>query len=232
MSWASIPTANVPDVGTAATRLSPVYPILDLRSEDEQERTRVERLARAVFAAGVRAAQLRAKTVSTSLFEDIACFLRRAADNAGCALIVNDRCDVALAAQAEGVHLGDEDLDPCQARLLLGRRAMIGYSTHSTDDVRKAARLPVDYIGFGPVLESPTKPGVRRPRGMEVLAAACRIARQPVVAIGGLTLADAEHAWRAGAASVAVISELERTADPVVLLREFVQRAQRLDPVG
>lgn len=213
---------------TAATRLSPVYPILDLRGEDEQERARVERLALAIFAVGIRVVQLRAKTVSTSLFERIACSIRRAAADAGCALIVNDRCDVALAAQAAGVHLGNEDLDPRQARLLLGRGATIGYSTHSIDDVRQAAELPVDYIGFGPVFDSPTKPGVRRPRGMDTLAAACRVARQPVVAIGGLTLACAEHAWRAGAVSVAIISELENATDPAALLRRFLQRAERL----
>ncbi|RMF22550.1 MAG: thiamine phosphate synthase, partial [Deltaproteobacteria bacterium] len=198
----------------------------------EGERARVSRLAQAVFAAGPGVVQLRAKTVSTGVFEEVAATLCRDAAACGCALIVNDRCDVALATGAAGVHLGDEDLDPRQARLLLGAKALIGYSTHSLEDVQAAAALPVDYIGFGPVLESPTKPGVRRARGFDALAAACRAAVQPVVAIGGLTLGDAERVWRAGATSVAVISELERTRDPAATLREFLRRARTLGPAG
>ena len=86
--------------------------------------------------------------------------------------------------------------------------------------------MPVDYIGFGPVFDSPTKAGARAPRGLDLLAAACRVSRFPVVAIGGVTLARAPALWQAGAASVAVISEIERAADPAALVREYLRAAQ------
>ena len=94
---------------------------------------------------------------------------------------------------------------------------MIGYSTHSPTEAQAASDLPVDYLGFGPVFDSPTKAGVRSARGLEQLASACSASSLPIVAIGGVTLLTAPHAIAAGAASVAVIRELEDTDDPEAL---------------
>ncbi len=196
----------------------PLYPIVDVH-DDGDDSGRALALARALIAAGIEVLQIRAKRLSSGAFADLV----REAVMAGpdCRIIVNDRADVALAAGAAGVHLGDQDLPVQSARRLLGPGHIVGLSTHSIEEIEAAQGLPVDYLGFGPVFESPTKPGLRRPRGTELLAEACRRSRIPVVAIGGMGLERAAGVLRAGAASVAVISELERAADPAALADDY-----------
>src|SRR5262245_45916597 len=167
------------------------YPIVNLRNDEPAEIERVRTLARELAAAGATLVQLRAKSVGAGLFTDLAAALVKDLAASHCALIVNDRADVASAAGAAGVHLGDEDLPVAAARTLLGANAWIGYSTHSVAEI-ESAPPEADYLGFGPVFESPTKAGVRDARGLDLLAAACRAAgKRPVVAIGGVTLGDA-----------------------------------------
>lgn len=187
-------------------------------------RSSVERavqLTRAVARGGARLVQLRAKDLPAGPFTELAARLVSEPGTSRCRLIVNDRVDVALAAGAAGVHLGDEDLDPRRAREILGRDALIGYSTHSPPEAEAASALPVDYLGFGPVFESPTKAGVRSARGLDQLAAACSSTHLPVVAIGGVTRLTAPPAIAAGATSVAVIRELEDADDPEALARLY-----------
>lgn len=178
---------------------------------------RAVQLTRAVARGGAPVVQLRAKELPAGSFSELATQLVSELETTRCSLIVNDRVDVAMAARAAGVHLGDEDLDPRRAREILGRDAVIGYSTHSPTEAQAASDLPVDYLGFGPVFDSPTKAGVRSARGLEQLASACSASSLPIVAIGGVTLLTAPHAIAAGAASVAVIRELEDTDDPEAL---------------
>ena len=148
----------------------------------------------------------------------------------GALLIVNDRSDVAAASGAAGVHVGDEDLPVAAARLVLGGAAakrgqapscIVGFSTHSVREAAAASTSGADYLGFGPVFESPTKAGVRDARGLAILAEACRATSLPVVAIGGVTLETAADCWRAGAASVAVIREIERSRDRRALVEAY-----------
>jgi thiamine-phosphate pyrophosphorylase len=168
---------------------------------------------------------MRAKQIGAGAFTEFAAELTEKLGARECRLIVNDRVDVAMAAGAAGVHLGDEDLPVGVARGLLGSDAIIGYSTHSLDDVARAPQ-EASYIGFGPVFESPTKAGVREPRGLELLREACRRSTRPVVAIGGVTLERAPSVWAAGAASCAVISEIERASDAGALVREWLVARQ------
>jgi thiamine-phosphate pyrophosphorylase len=207
--------------------LPPLYPIVNVRSEEAAELSRIRRLAMDLATAGVELIQLRAKTLGAGAFTELAAELVVSLRERGCALIVNDRVDVALAAGAAGVHLGDEDLPVKAARRLIGPDAVVGYSTHSLADVGGAPR-DASYLGFGPVFESPTKAGVREPRGTDVLRAACAASSLPVVAIGGITLAHAPAVWAAGAASCAVISEIERTKDVAALVRAWHRAARRL----
>lgn len=204
-------------------RLPRLYPIVDVREESPEASERALRLAIELAAAGATLLQLRAKSLAAGAMTALATRMVAAVAPHGTRVIVNDRADVALAAGAAGVHVGDEDLPVAAARDVLGPGAVVGYSTHSIDDVLAAARVPADYIGFGPVFDSPTKAGVRESRGVDLLAAACRASTLPVVAIGGITLATAPDCWRAGAASVAVISEIERSADAGALARAYLR---------
>ena len=208
-----------------ALSLPPLYPIVDLRETTTEAVDRAERLAGTLAAAGATLLQLRAKSLAVETMTAMARRLVAALDQDGCRLIVNDRADVAAASGAYGVHLGDTDLPVDAARQLLGTDAIIGFSTHDPDEVRSPSARGADYLGFGPVFESPTKAGIRNARGVEQLASACRATDLPVVAIGGVTLATAPDIWAAGATCVAVISEIERSARPAELIDAY--RASR-----
>ena len=150
------------------------------------------------------------------------------ARKAGALVIVNDRADVAKLCAADGVHLGQEDLDPASARSILGGAAVIGISTHSPDQVRRAARMAVDYIAVGPIFGTSTKDTGYREVGTALVREAAAIVRdadpaKPVVAIGGITLERAADVIGAGAASVAVISDLLSTGNPERRVQEYLR---------
>ena len=202
--------------------LPPLYPIVNVADDAPASLALALELATTLSAAGVTLIQLRAKTLAAGAMTELAAKVVRAIAAHGGRLIVNDRADVAAAAGAAGVHVGDEDITVVAARKTVGDDAIVGYSTHSLDDIAAAAALDADYVGFGPIFESPTKIGVRSPRGLSALREACSASPHPVVAIGGVTLASAPELWHAGAASVAVISEIERAPDPGALVRRYV----------
>jgi thiamine-phosphate pyrophosphorylase len=133
----------------------------------------------------------------------------KAAQQSGVRLIVNDRVDIALAAGAAGVHLGQDDLSPEAARKLLGSDAIIGYSTHNIDQAISAIKLPIDYLAIGPIFSTTTKTDTAPVLGLDGLRAVRRtIGQFPLVAIGGITLNNAREIIDAGADSIAVISAL------------------------
>jgi thiamine-phosphate pyrophosphorylase len=206
---------------TVPAKLPPLYPIVDARGTSEDAGRRAEELAVTLAAAGAEIVQLRAKSLDAGPLTALAARLVHALGRHRCRLIVNDRVDVAAAAGAAGVHLGDSDLPVSAARELLGSDALIGFSTHAVDEVASPNAQAADYLGFGPVFESPTKAGVRTPRGIEALEEACRATKLPVVAIGGITLDTAAAVWSAGAAAAAVISEIERSESPHDLLLAY-----------
>jgi thiamine-phosphate pyrophosphorylase len=125
------------------------------------------------------------------------------------ALIVNDHPDIALAADADGVHLGQDDLPVKEARKIMGKGRIIGISTHTVEQARDADRNGADYIGFGPVFHTTTK-DAGRPRGIEMLREVKRQVRIPVVAIGGITTENIRPVLEAGADAVAVSSAILR----------------------
>ena len=215
----------------AALRLPPLYPIVNVGDAGAQACERAFALAVELAAAGATLIQLRAKPLAGGAMTRLATRLVAALRGGEALLIVNDRADVAAASGAAGVHLGDQDLPVDAARHLLaatsiGVACIVGYSTHSVEEARAASTLAADYLGFGPVFESPTKAGVREARGLDLLAEACRATTLPVVAIGGVTLATAPDCWRAGAASVAVISEIEKSDDRRALVAAYRAAAE------
>ena len=172
---------------------------------------------------GVASVQLREKELSTRAFLEEALTLKALLDAAGLPLIINDRVDVALAAGAAGVHLGQADL-PCEAaRRLLGPRAILGLSVECWEDVVRAEDQPVDYLGVSPVFATPTKTDTREPWGLEGLARIRAFSRHPLVAIGGVHPGNAAALRAAGASGLAVVSALCAVPDPAGAARELVQ---------
>ncbi|MEO5352364.1 MAG: thiamine phosphate synthase [Magnetococcus sp. XQGC-1] len=124
------------------------------------------------------------------------------------AIVINDHLELAVALAADGVHVGQEDQPVATCRQRLGPDKLIGLSTHSPAEVLAANRAEVDYIGFGPLFTTHTKQDAQAAQGVARLAEACRLARKPVVAIGGIQSSDAERIAAAGAAAMAMISGL------------------------
>jgi thiamine-phosphate pyrophosphorylase len=141
---------------------------------------------------------------------------------------VNDRVDVARLCHADGVHLGQQDVPPAAARDILDASAVIGWSTHSTAQARAALELPIDYIAVGPVFGTQTKNTGYREVGLSTIREVRalldqRKSRLPIVAIGGVTLEHARDVIGAGAASVAVISDLLSSGNPAQRVREYLR---------
>ena len=182
-------------------------------------------LGQAFLDGGAQLIQLRAKHLDARALLDAADRLVRLAEPAGARIVVNDRADVAAMCGAAGVHVGQEDLAPRDARALLGDRAMIGLSTHTPEQVDAALDEPIDYIAVGPIYGTSTKDTGYAAVGLDLVRDAVKAAdTRPVVAIGGITLARAPEVLAAGAASVAVISDLLENGDPTRRVAEFLAR--------
>jgi thiamine-phosphate pyrophosphorylase len=175
-------------------------------------------LVEAFVQGGATVVQLRLKSEGAGELLRIAREARRLC--AGKALLlVNDRPDVARLAEADGVHLGQDDLPLAEARAILGPRAIIGVSTHSDAEIEGAQGA--DYIGFGPIFATRSKPGavLPPPHGLDGLRRAIELSKIPVVAIGGLTAANAAAVAATGARCAAAIAELCGAADPAAATR-------------
>jgi thiamine-phosphate pyrophosphorylase len=189
-------------VSLARSDVPPLYAITDPSRGSHRQ------LVAALSAAGAKWVQVREKTTADAeLLFELEEILRAAPPEL--VLFVNDRADLALAAGAHGVHVGDEDLPPRMARdAAAGRPLLIGYSTHSLEEVREAEANPaVDYIAVGPIFTSPTK-NVREALGLEFVRRARDLTSRPLVAIGGINRSNIGDVLRAGADSTAVISAL------------------------
>jgi thiamine-phosphate pyrophosphorylase len=184
-------------------------------------------LADAYLAGGARFLQIRAKQSASGAFLQSCEQVIARARPAGATVIVNDRADIATLSHADGVHLGQDDLDPADARRLLGGFATIGLSTHSIDQARAAARAPINYIAVGPVFGTSSKATGVNAVGTALVSAVRKMLDEegvnlPIVAIGGITLERAPEVLRAGATSVAIISDLLAGDDPAARVREFL----------
>ncbi len=127
----------------------------------------------------------------------------------GAKIIINDRVDIALALKADGVHLGQEDLPPDAARRILGSNAIIGFSTHSLEQARLATQMPIDYVAIGPIFSTTTKQSTNAPVGLDGLTRVRdALGEMPLVAIGGITIANVRAVIESGADVVAVIGDI------------------------
>ncbi|HLH15811.1 MAG TPA: thiamine phosphate synthase, partial [Bryobacteraceae bacterium] len=145
----------------------------------------------------------------------------------GARLIVNDRPDIAAITKAGGVHVGQDDLPVEAARQICGHPQWVGVSTHTLDQLREADRTSADYIAVGPIFPTASKSNPDPVVGVEFVRAARQLTRKPLVAIGGITADRAEEVYRAGADSLAVISDLMKAGDPAARVREFAAAFDR-----
>jgi thiamine-phosphate pyrophosphorylase len=182
-----------------------VYALTDVRLSGLSHGGQVELLSEG----GASLVQLREKQLPPREFYEQAREAVAVAAERGVQLIVNDRVDVAIAVGAHGVHLGQDDMPPAAARKLLGPDPIIGYSTHNIDQAIAATEFPIDYVAIGPIFATTTKSDTAPVLGVEGLRTVREaIGAFPLVAIGGITHANARQVLNAGADSVALISAL------------------------
>lgn len=202
-------------------RLPPLTPIVDV---DLCRLKGLEPLALLddFLAGGARFIQLRDKTTRTGPLVVLAEAAVAHARASGALLIVNDRADVAKMSGADGVHVGQDDLPVEDVRRIVGPDTIVGLSTHDRDQIDRASETSATYIAVGPIYGTRTKDTGYSARGLDLVGyAVSRAGDRPVVAIGGITLERASEALAAGAASVAVISDL-LTNDPRERVRAFL----------
>jgi len=207
--------------------LPSLYPILDV---DLCRGRGLDPLAvlDAFLAGGARFLQLRDKSSSSAARLALADTVCARVHAAGGRLIVNDRPDIARMCGADGVHVGQDDMSVEDARRVVGDQAIVGVSTHDEAQIAAAVQTSASYLAVGPIYGTATKDTGYRARGLALVRHAAASAQRPVVAIGGITLERAPEVYAAGAASLAVISDLLRE-DPATMVRRFLMR---IEPTG
>jgi thiamine-phosphate pyrophosphorylase len=217
---------------TAGGTLPPLMAILDADAASHAGWPLLD-LATAYLKGGARLLQVRAKRAPGASFLEAASAIVALAHRESAAVIINDRADLARISGADGVHVGQGDLAPALVRAIVGAEAIVGLSTHTPEQLAAACEVLVtpSYVAIGPVFPTSTKPTGLDPVGLDGVRAAADVTRArglPLVAIGGITLDRAAGVLRAGAASVAVISDLLSTGEPEARVRAYVLRLGRV----
>lgn len=194
---------------------------LDNRSHEEQ--------VRIACAAGIKWVQLRVKNQPPNEWRRIAEAVKKITDQFHVTLIINDSVEIAKAVGADGVHLGQQDTSPVEARRILGDARIIGFSVHSKEELMAAEIFDVDYFGVGPFSFTSTKErldAVLGPEGFSeiVLAAKSNLISKPLIAIGGIQLRNVDDLLRAGADGIAISSAINGSVDPAARMREFLRQ--------
>ena len=181
----------------------------------------------AVYEAGVRTVQLRDKNAPTRVLVTLARKMTQLARRHGALLLVNDRLDVALAADAHGVHLGQEDMHPADARRLLGKDAVIGVSVRTLDQAREAVESGADYVAASHVFPTGTKSIADPPIGLEGVTLLAGGVDLPLVGIGGIGPDNADQVIQAGAEGVAVVSAVMAAPDVRAACSDLMAAVER-----
>lgn len=217
----------MPSTSPPSPSLNGLYVILD--PDAAKGRALLDVLKQAADG-GARLFQYRDKTSSMLAAYRQAVLLRQAARDAGARFLINDRCDLALAVDADGVHLGQQDLPIQTARIIMGAGKLVGISTHTDAQVSAAATAGADYLGFGPIFPPGSKKDHDPVVGIDGLRRIRRLTSLPVFAIGGITLDHVRSIVEAGANGVAVISAIARAADVTTATRGFVSQFPSRNP--
>ena len=184
-------------------------------------------LAKMAIEGGADTIQFRQKDRSTRELVESAQAVQTVCAEHWVPLIVNDRADIALAVGAAGAHFGQDDLPVAAGRRVLSPAMIIGASARIEDKILEAISAGADYIGFGPIYQTSSKPDAESPKGLEALQRMSEIAQCPVIAIGGITVETAYEVIRAGAHGIAVISAVCGAADPVAATRHLCGEIER-----
>jgi thiamine-phosphate pyrophosphorylase len=204
----------------------PLYPILD--AAPGVPAASLLSYADKLASAGVELIQVRAKLLTPRQFEEISrTLIAHFASRPNLRIILNDRPDIASMVAAQGVHVGQEDLPVTDARKICPPPQWVGVSTHNIAQLQAADLTSADYIAVGPIFPTATKQNPDPVVGLDFLRAARKLTRKPLVAIGGITVQSAGDVFRAGADSVAVISDLQHAPDPGQRASEYLAIAQR-----
>ena len=198
-----------------------LYPIIDAScfAGERNPCSAILKLAEELVAGGATFLQYRNKLGSAREALGQARELRRVL-GPSVRLIMNDRADLCLAAGFDGVHVGQDDITPASARLVVGPKLVVGFSTHNPEQVKAADAMPLDYVAVGPVFATASKVNPDPVIGLEGVRAARALTTKPLVAIGGITRANCRSVIDAGADSVAVIGDLSK--DPRRAVEEFL----------
>jgi thiamine-phosphate pyrophosphorylase len=199
--------------------LPPLYVILDaaLLPNDLVE------FEKRLMQAGARLFQYRNKTAPARELLQASQALGVTARQEGAGFVVNDRPDIARLAWANGVHVGQDDLDVAAARAIVGSEAIVGISTHNLEQFKAAAATDADYIAVGPVFATRSKEKPDPVVGLELIREARKLTSKLIVAIGGITLERAAGVIAAGADSVAVISDIVAAKNPAARVKQYLE---------
>ena len=185
--------------------LPKIYPITDVSITKLSHLEQVKQLIKG----GAKIIQLREKTASSGEFYEAAQEVMLFARERNVKIIINDRVDIALAVGADGVHLGQDDLPPTEARKILGENAIIGFSTHNIEQAVEAVKLPINYLAIGPIFATTTKENADPVVGIKGLSKVREVIGEfPLIAIGGINFENAPIIFANGADSIAVISAI------------------------
>jgi len=190
-------------------------------------RTHID-VARDAIAGGATVIQLREKDRCTRDILRIAVEIRKLTCQSGTLFIINDRIDIALAIDADGVHLGQEDMPLPYARKILGKEKIIGVSVGGIEEAVRAEREGADYLGVGSIFLTPSKSDAGQPVGLDTLSEVRSLVKTPIVAIGGITLNNIEEVLKAGADGVAVISAVACAADVRKATSELLRKIREV----
>jgi thiamine-phosphate pyrophosphorylase len=182
----------------------------------------LETLLRAALTGGADIVQLREKELGRAEIERAAGTFRRVADTFSALFILNDDPELARACDADGVHLGQDDVSAEQAREILGPDAIVGLSTHSEEQIAASSERPIDYVSVGPIWETPTKEG-RAAVGLDLIRHASEQAPHPFFAIGGIDTDNAIQVVQAGAERLCAVRAIRDAADPAAAAAELRQ---------
>lgn len=181
------------------------------------------KLLRDVLEAGVRLIQFREKTLSDKLKYYIGKHIRKICNEYDAIYIVNDRVDIAISTDADGVHLGDDDLPITAAREILGKDYIIGKTVRSVDDAIVAEKLGADYLGAGSVFKSKTKP-VDKIIGIDILREIVNSVKIPVYAIGGIDEDNIDHVLKTNVHGVALVSAISSSKNPKEKAKKLLEK--------
>jgi thiamine-phosphate pyrophosphorylase len=181
----------------------------------------IEEVVISAVKGGVSAVQLREKTCSTSEYLSLAHRIHNILKPLNIPLIINDRIDVALAINAEGIHIGQSDMPYGDSRRLMGTDAIIGLSIETMEQAIEAEKLDVDYLGVSPVFSTATKTDITSEWGLDGLRSLCNRSRHTLVAIGGINISNAASVMEAGADGLAVVSAICSSPDPEKASRQL-----------